>query len=556
MKKVLSIILVVLMLLSMVACGNNNQPANNQTEQTNNTQNENTQKQDGDVLTTAANAYFAEFPGNRITNWEDVFALIDAGDAPYILSIRQAKDYDTEHIKGAFNAAWGEDLSAKIAMLPKDKPVYLYCYTGQTAGQAVAIMNMLGIEAYSLKGGINNGAKKIEGYEKYIETTKNELVDAKAEFDKSILEFAQKYFIDVVNNANFMMASPEVDAFASTGDIKVVDIRQAQDFEAAHIEGAVNIPFGKGMQEKFVDLPKDKKLVVACYTGQTAGQAVAILRALGYDALSLQSGMTGGYAPYVVKKEAAKYFAEYPGNRMISWEDLLAKIDAGENPYILSIRQQKDYDAGHVKGAVLAAWGDDLAAKISMLPTDKPVYVYCYTGQTAGQAVALMNMMGIEAYSVTSGFVNGLSKIEGYEKYVDTVAVEMTNAGATFNPYIKTYVENYFKAIATGGNNIIELDQILPLVESGKATVIDIRKAEDFALGHVKGAINIPFGKGMQESFNSDVLPKGKLIVACYSGQTAGQATAILKAMGFDAVSMKAGMKNGWEANNLPVVTD
>ena len=52
------------------------------------------------------------------------------------------------------------------------------------------------------------------------------------------------------------------------------------------------------MQEKFSDLPKDETFVVHCYSGQTAGQAVAILRLLGYDAVSLKSGMgtpaTGG----------------------------------------------------------------------------------------------------------------------------------------------------------------------------------------------------------------------------------------------------------------------
>jgi rhodanese-related sulfurtransferase len=39
------------------------------------------------------------------------------------------------------------------------------------------------------------------------------------------------------------------------------------------------------------ELPKDKKIVVYCYTGQTAGQATAALRMMGYDAVSLNGGM-------------------------------------------------------------------------------------------------------------------------------------------------------------------------------------------------------------------------------------------------------------------------
>ncbi|HCJ57468.1 MAG TPA: sulfurtransferase, partial [Clostridiaceae bacterium] len=42
---------------------------------------------------------------------------------------------------------------------------------------------------------------------------------------------------------------------------------------------------------QFNTLPKDKKIIVYCYTGQTAGQTVAALRLLGYDAVSLNAGM-------------------------------------------------------------------------------------------------------------------------------------------------------------------------------------------------------------------------------------------------------------------------
>jgi len=70
-----------------------------------------------------------------------------------------------------------------------------------------------------------------------------------------------------------------------------LSIRKAEDFGSGHIESAINIPFGKGMEQSFSQLPEDKKIIVYCYTGQTAGQTVAILRLLGYDAVSLNSGM-------------------------------------------------------------------------------------------------------------------------------------------------------------------------------------------------------------------------------------------------------------------------
>lgn len=49
---------------------------------------------------------------------------------------------------------------------------------------------------------------------------------------------------------------------------------------------------------KFIEediLPKDKKIIVVCYTGQTAGQIVGVLKLLGYDACSLMGGMVNGW---------------------------------------------------------------------------------------------------------------------------------------------------------------------------------------------------------------------------------------------------------------------
>ena len=70
-----------------------------------------------------------------------------------------------------------------------------------------------------------------------------------------------------------------------------LSIRTAEDFAQGHIEGAINIPWGKGMQVDFDVLPMDKTIIVYCYSGQTAAQTVAVMRLLGYDAYSLTGGI-------------------------------------------------------------------------------------------------------------------------------------------------------------------------------------------------------------------------------------------------------------------------
>ena len=79
--------------------------------------------------------------------------------------------------------------------------------------------------------------------------------------------------------------------YSKDDSVVFLSIRKAEDFAKGHIEGAINIPWGKGMQEQFSTLPKDKKIIVYCYTGQTANQTVAGLKLLGYDVVSLKGGM-------------------------------------------------------------------------------------------------------------------------------------------------------------------------------------------------------------------------------------------------------------------------
>jgi len=45
-------------------------------------------------------------------------------------------------------------------------------------------------------------------------------------------------------------------------------------------------------EENLAKLPKDRQIVVYCYTGHTASQITALLNILGYDAVNLKFGMT------------------------------------------------------------------------------------------------------------------------------------------------------------------------------------------------------------------------------------------------------------------------
>ncbi|MFZ5966147.1 MAG: rhodanese-like domain-containing protein [Bacillota bacterium] len=269
----------------------------------------------------------------------------------------------------------------------------------------------------------------------------------------------------------------------------------------------------------------------------------------------------------VVEEAANAYFANMPEDiYKISEKDFAEKVKANEDMFILDIRQPDVYEKGHVKGAVNAPWGTAISENLDKLPKDKTIMVYCYTGQTAGQTVVLLNMAGFDAKSVNLGWDLGISKVEGIADITETQANEFPAAATEINPEMKAAIDAYYKGLAdvkgtTYANYKISEDDAKTLVDGKDDSVIflSVRKSEDYAKGHIEGAINIPFGKGMEQQFGT--LPKDKkIIVYCYTGQTAGQTVAGLRMLGYDAVSLNAGMgtkanePSGWMNKGFAVV--
>jgi rhodanese-related sulfurtransferase len=270
----------------------------------------------------------------------------------------------------------------------------------------------------------------------------------------------------------------------------------------------------------------------------------------------------------VVAEAVNAYFANMPQDiYKIAEKDFVDKVKAAEDMLIVDIRSAEDYGKGHIKGAVNAPWGTAVAASLDKLPADKAVMIYCYTGQTAGQAVATLNVAGINAKSVNLGWNLGISKVEGIADLTETTANEFPAVtAAQVKPEIKAAITAYYDGLAavkgtTFANYKISEDDAKKLVDAKDANTLflSVRKAEDYAKGHIEGALNIPFGKGMEQQFG--MLPKDKkIVVYCYTGQTAGQVVAGLRLLGYDAVSMHSGMGTpatgtaGWLNKGFPVV--
>ncbi len=84
----------------------------------------------------------------------------------------------------------------------------------------------------------------------------------------------------------------ELLARASNGDVVVLDVRPREEYNFAHIPGAVSIPVDE-LAQRLQDLPDGQEIVAYCRGAYCvlAYDAVELLRAQGRRARRLQDGM-------------------------------------------------------------------------------------------------------------------------------------------------------------------------------------------------------------------------------------------------------------------------
>jgi rhodanese-related sulfurtransferase len=246
-----------------------------------------------------------------------------------------------------------------------------------------------------------------------------------------------------------IIAASEVKTLNETGQVYIIDIRSAADFAAGHIANAHNVAFADLLTHiAGVDLTNYTKVAVVCYTGQTAGYGVSLLRLMGYDkAFSMKWGMSSWHSDFnkwsanVGNTYASQFTATATDKgpmgdlptlntgKTTGQEILEARVNelftAGFDPakvttatvfgaldtyYIVNYWPADQYaNPGHIPGAMQYTPKESikLAADLKTLPANKTIAVYCYTGQTSAFLTAYLRLLGYDAKSILFG-ANGM----------------------------------------------------------------------------------------------------------------------------------------------------
>ncbi len=87
--------------------------------------------------------------------------------------------------------------------------------------------------------------------------------------------------------------------------------------------------------------------------------------------------------------------------------DMVAQVPAAEVPtdaFVLDVREDYEWDAGHVPGALHIPLGE-LGARYTEIERDRPLFVICRSGNRSGHAAHALAGAGWDARNVADGMM-------------------------------------------------------------------------------------------------------------------------------------------------------
>ncbi len=238
-----------------------------------------------------------------------------------------------------------------------------------------------------------------------------------------------------------MIDAKKVHENLNNPDYLVIDVRKPTDYTAGHIPNAKNIKYYDVLDyfENQINPTEYDKIVMVCYSGQSASYLTSLLNIMGYDNVyAMKFGMSswdkkdaqkawlknisdkyvnqletkenpkmapGKYPQLyteekepqaILKKQAHNILMDPFKSRLVSADEV---FNHPEKYYIINYWPKEKYLKGHIPGAVQYTPKKSLSTDtyLNTLPVDKPIVIYCYTGQHAAMVAAYLNLLGYDA---------------------------------------------------------------------------------------------------------------------------------------------------------------
>lgn len=169
----------------------------------------------------------------------------------------------------------------------------------------------------------------------------------------------------------------------------LIDARTDQQFDDAHIPGAVSIPAvqaGFGTRLAWL-ADREQEVVLIGRADEDARQAGGLCLSVGIRKLS--GFLAGGMTEWRREKRPVQAIERLELDR------LAERCRADPALQLLDVREHSEWEAGHIPDSLFVPW-HDIDGFPGVLDRDRPVAVLCASGQRAGVAASLLQRHGVK----------------------------------------------------------------------------------------------------------------------------------------------------------------
>jgi rhodanese-related sulfurtransferase len=338
----------------------------------------------------------------------------------------------------------------------------------------------------------------------------------------------------------------------------VLDVRERAAYERGHIYWTTSLP-RRLLETRLPGLvtAKTTAIVLVDEDGSVSDLAWPTLAAMGYSNVrALEGGFAAWRAagrptvqglnvPSKVFGERALHEWKTP---QVSCPDLAHRIASGEDMVIVDSRTPEEYHRGCIPGSVSMP-GGELVLRIGELVKrpDQTIIVHCggrtrsYIGAESLRRMGLPNPIIALENGTMGWLLAGLELERGAERW----APAPTSRGRAVAAEVAKRVA---QTDGLRGINAAELRAMQARQEDENLYVFDVRTPEEYAAGHVAGAVWAPGGQAVQAIDDYLAVRGAQIVFVCDDGSRAALTTAWYKRLGFPRIAYLEGGLPAWQA--------
>jgi hydroxyacylglutathione hydrolase len=313
------------------------------------------------------------------------------------------------------------------------------------------------------------------------------------------------------------LAAADVARMQDAGAL-VIDTRPAAEFAQGHIPGAVTLPLGPSFAIWAGWLtPYDREVILILEEATQFSETQAELQRIGIDRVA--GYLAGGMAAW-----------QQAGRPLVTLETIQpADLAARFADYrVLDVRDQGEYESGHVPGAINISAGDLAQGAAGPAAITGKTAVICGSGYRSALAASILQQHG------AAGIVNVAGGMAAWRE----AGLPIESAAPAVSAPVDEPLE-------------ITLGEYLASRTDAPVQVVDVRGQDEWDDGRMREARLVPLDQLALRQHELD--PALPVVTVCRSGRRSLEAAVYLREQGFAGARSLAGGMIAWSAANQPV---